>query len=67
MKRGRKIAIVIIVLLIFLYTLCFLSYAIMDGCTWLTAWVSLQTLGIALGISALVFIVSFLVYKWLEE
>lgn len=67
MKRGYKIAIAIIVYLIFLYTLCFLGYAISSGYTWLNAWEALKTLGIALGISALVCIISFLAYKWLEE
>lgn len=67
MKRGYKIAIVIIVSLIFLYTLCFLGNAIMYGCTWLNAWEALKTLGIALGISALVFIISFLLHECLEE
>lgn len=67
MERGYKIAIVIIVHLIFLYALCFLGNAIMNGYTWLNAWVALKTLGIALGLSALVFIISFLSHKWLEE
>lgn len=67
MKRSYKIAIVIIVCLIFLYTLSFAGNAIMYGYTWLNAWEALKTLGIALGISALVFIISFLAHKWLEE
>ena len=67
MKRNYKIAIVIIVYLIFLYTLSFVGNAIMYGYTWLNAWEALKTLGIALGISALVFIIIFLFHKWLEE
>ena len=67
MKRNYKIAIVIIVYLIFLYTLSFVGNAIMYGYTWLNAWDALKTLGIALGISALVFIIIFLFHKWLEE
>lgn len=66
MKRGYKIAILIIVNLIFLYTMCFLHNAIMYGCTWLNAWEALKSLGISLGICALVFIISFLSHKWLE-
>ena len=67
MKRSYKIAIVLIVYLIFLYALCFLGSVIMYGYTWLNAWEALKTLGISLGISALVFIISFLSYKWLED
>lgn len=67
MKRSYKIATVVIVYLIFLYTLCFLGNAITYGCTWLNAWEALKILGIALGISALIFIISFLSHKWLEE
>ena len=67
MERCYKIAIVIIVYLIFLYTLCFAGNVIIYGYTWLNAWEALKTLGISLGISALVFIIIFLSHKWLEE
>lgn len=67
MKRSYKIVIITIVYLIFLYTLCFVGNAIMYGYTWLNAWEALKILGISLGISALVFIISFLLHKWLEE
>ena len=67
MKRSHKIAIVIIVYLIFLYTLAFASNAIMYGYTWLNAWEALKTLGISLGITAIIFIILFLSHKWLEE
>lgn len=67
MKRSFKIAIVVIAYLIILYTLSFAGNAIMYGCTWLNAWEALKTLGIALGISALIFIIMFLSHKWLEE
>lgn len=67
MKRSYKIVIIAIVCLIFLYTLCYLGFALTYGYTWLNAWESLKALGIALGISALVFIIVFLSHKWLEE
>ena len=67
MKRSFKITIIVIAYLLFLYTLCFAGNAIMYGYTWLNAWESLKILGIALGISALVFIIIFLFHKWLEE
>ena len=67
MKRDHKISIVIILYLIFLYTLCFLGCAIMDGYTWLCAWKALKILGIGLGVSALIFIFGFLLHKWLDE
>ena len=67
MKRGHKIAIEIIVYLIFLYTLCFLGSALIYGFTWLNAWEALKTLGISLGITAIIFIICFLSHKWLEE
>lgn len=67
MKRSHIIAIIAIAYLIFLYALCFFGNSIMYAFTWLNAWEALKTLGIALGISALVFIISFLSYKWLEE
>ena len=67
MKRSYKIATVIIVYLIFLYTLCFAGNAIMYGYTWLNAWEALKTLGISLGITAIIFIICFLSHKWLEE
>ena len=63
MKRGHKIAIEIIVYLIFLYTLCFLGSALIYGFTWLNAWEALKTLGISFGI----IIIMFLLHKWLEE
>ena len=64
MKRSYKIA---IVHLIFLYALCFFGISIMYGFTWLNAWEVLKTLGISLGIAAIIFIICFLSYKWLEE
>ena len=67
MKRSYKIAIVIIVYLIFLYTLSFAGNAITYGYTWLNAWEALKTLGISLGITAIIFIICFLSHKWLEE
>ena len=67
MKRSYKIAIIAIVFLIFLYTLSYLGSAIMYGYTWLNAVEALKYVGIALGISALVFIIAFLSHKWLEE
>ena len=67
MKRSYKIAIIAIVFLIFLYTLSYLGLAIIHGYTWLNAVEALKNLGIALGISALVFIIAFLSSKWLEE
>lgn len=67
MKRSYKIAIIAIVHLIFLYTLCFAGNAIMYGFTWLNAWAALKTLGISLGITAIIFIIGFLSHKWLEE
>lgn len=67
MKRSYKIAIIVITLLIFLYTLCFASNVIMYGYTWLNAWESLKALGISLGITAIICIIAFLSYKWLEE
>lgn len=67
MKRGHKIAIIAMAHLIFLYALCFFGNSIMYGCTWLNAWEALKTLGISLGIAAIIFIISFLSYKWLEE
>lgn len=67
MKRDYKIAIVIIVFLIILYTLCFVGNAIMYGYTWLNAWESLKVLGISLSIAAIILIICFLSYKWLEE
>ena len=67
MKRSYKIVIIAIVYLIFLYTLCFLGNAIMYGCTWLNAWEALKTLGISIGIAAIIFIIMFLLHKWLEE
>ena len=67
MKRSYKITIIAIVFLIFLYTLSFLGLAITHGYTWLNALEALKTLGISLGISALVFIIVFLSHKWLEE
>lgn len=67
MTRSHKIAIIAIVLLIFLYALCFFGNSIMYGFTWLNAWEALKTLGIGLGITAIIFIICFLSYKWLEE
>lgn len=67
MKRGHKIAIIVITFLIFLYTLCFASNVIMYGYTWLNAWESLKALGISLGIAAKICIIAFLSYKRLEE
>ena len=67
MKRSHKIAIIAIVFLIFLYTLSYLGLAIIYGYTWLNAVEALKSLGIALGISALIFIIGFLSNKWLEE
>ena len=67
MKRSYKIAIIAIVYLIFLYTLCFAGNAIMYGFTWLNAWVALKTLGVGLGISTIIFMICFLSHKWLEE
>lgn len=66
MKRNYKTAIIAIVHLIFLYALCFFGNSIIYGYTWLNAWEALKTLGIALGV-ALVFIIVFLFYEWLEE
>ena len=43
------------------------SNAIMYGYTWLNAWEALKTLGISLGITAIIFIICFLSHKWLEE
>lgn len=62
MKRSFKITIIAITHLIFLYTLCFAGNVIMYGYTWLNAWEALKTLGISLGITAIIF----LSHKWLE-
>lgn len=67
MKRSYKIAIIAIVYLIFLYTLCYLGLAVMYGYTWLNAVEALKALGISLGITAIIFIICFLLHKWLEE
>ena len=67
MKRSYKIAIIAIVYLIFLYTLCFVGNAAMYGYTWLNAWEALKALGISLGMTAIIFITCFLFHKWLEE
>ncbi len=70
MKRGYKIAIIAIiaiVFLIFLYTLSYFGLALEYGYTWLNAVEALKSLGVSLGISALVFIIAFLSCKWLEE
>lgn len=67
MKRSYKIAIIAIVFLIFLYTLSYFGLALKYGYTWLNAVEALKSLGVSLGISALVFIMAFLSYKWLEE
>lgn len=53
--------------LIFLYTLSYFGLALEYGYTWLNAVEALKSLGVSLGISALVFIMAFLSYKWLEE
>lgn len=66
MKRSYKIAIVVIVYLIFLYALSFAGNASMYGYTWLNAWEALKTLGVSLGITAIIFIICFLSHKWLE-
>ena len=67
MKRSYKIAIIAIVFLIFLYTLSFAGSSTMYGVTWLNAWEALKTLGIGLGIAAIIVIICFLSHKWLEE
>lgn len=67
MKRNHKIAIIAMVFLIFLYTLCYLGLATTYGYTWLNAVEALKTLGVSLGLGALIFIISFLFNKWLEE
>ena len=67
MKRSYKIAIIAIAHLIFLYALCLFGISIMYGFTWLNAWEGLKILGISLGITAIIFIICFLSYKWLEE
>ena len=67
MKRSYKIAIIAIVCLVFLYTLSFFGNSTIYGFTWLNAVEALEALSIALGISALVFIIAFLSCKWLEE
>ena len=66
MKRSYKIAIAI-VCLVFLYALSFFGNSTMYGFTWLNAVKALEILGIALGISALFFIIAFLSCKWLEK
>ena len=67
MKRSIKITIIVITYLMLLYTLCFVGNSIMYGYTWLNAWEALKTLGISLGITAIIYIIWFLSYKWLEE
>lgn len=67
MTRSLKITIIVITHLIFLYILCFAGNAIIYGYTWLNAWEALKTLGISLGITAIIFIILFLSHKWLEE
>ena len=67
MKRSFKITIIVITYLMFLYTLCFAGNSIMYGYTWLNAWEALKTLGIGLGITAIIYIICFLSHKWLEE
>ena len=67
MKKVYKIVLSAIIMLMFLYVLTFVGFALVEGYTWQCALSALKIMGISLGISAAIYALMFCLMEWIGD